>query len=112
MAAETADVRSTQGSGAHLQEEEADYANRMGYSKHDPARPLYTRDDAWRAVQRLHPIPFHTEHEIVPGVVQSLKVVTDAACRRFFRFALNWARGAVCTAGWPRHSQRCWVGKW
>src|SRR5207253_10658846 len=32
------------------------------------------------------------EHEIVPGVVQSLKVVTEAACRRFFRFALEWSR--------------------
>jgi isocitrate dehydrogenase (NAD+) len=32
------------------------------------------------------------EHEIVPGVVQSLKVVTEAASRRFFRFALQWAR--------------------
>jgi isocitrate dehydrogenase (NAD+) len=32
------------------------------------------------------------EHEIVPGVVQSLKVVTDAACRRFFRFAFEHAR--------------------
>jgi isocitrate dehydrogenase (NAD+) len=34
------------------------------------------------------------EHEIVPGVVQSLKVVTEAACRRFFHFALDWARRA------------------
>jgi isocitrate dehydrogenase (NAD+) len=34
------------------------------------------------------------EHEIVPGVVQSIKVVTEAACRRFFRFALEWARNA------------------
>jgi isocitrate dehydrogenase (NAD+) len=34
------------------------------------------------------------EHEIVPGVVQSLKVVTDAASRRFFRFAFEWARAA------------------
>jgi isocitrate dehydrogenase (NAD+) len=32
------------------------------------------------------------EHEIVPGVVQSLKVVTEAACRRFFRFAFEYAR--------------------
>ena len=32
------------------------------------------------------------EHEIVPGVVQSLKVVTDAASRRFFRFAFDWTR--------------------
>jgi isocitrate dehydrogenase (NAD+) len=34
------------------------------------------------------------EHEIVPGVVQSIKVVTEAACRRFFRFALDYARAA------------------
>ena len=34
------------------------------------------------------------EHEIVPGVVQSLKVVTEAASRRFFRFAFEWARTA------------------
>ncbi len=34
------------------------------------------------------------EHEIVPGVVQSIKVVTEAASRRFFRFAFEWARKA------------------
>lgn len=34
------------------------------------------------------------EHEIVPGVVQSIKVVTEAASKRFFRFALEWARSA------------------
>ncbi|MCI0682066.1 MAG: isocitrate/isopropylmalate family dehydrogenase [Gemmataceae bacterium] len=32
------------------------------------------------------------EHEIVPGVVQSIKVVTETASRRFFRFAFDWAR--------------------
>jgi isocitrate dehydrogenase (NAD+) len=32
------------------------------------------------------------EHEIVPGVVQSLKIVTETASRRFFRFAFEWAR--------------------
>src|SRR5438105_14452786 len=34
------------------------------------------------------------EHEVVPGVVQSLKIVTDAASRRFFRFAFRWAKEA------------------
>jgi isocitrate dehydrogenase (NAD+) len=34
------------------------------------------------------------EHEIVPGVVQSIKVVTEPACRRFFRFAFEWVRAA------------------
>lgn len=32
------------------------------------------------------------EHEIVPGVVQSLKVVTEAACMRFFKFTFELAR--------------------
>jgi len=32
------------------------------------------------------------EHEIVPGVVQSLKVVTGTASLRFFRFAFDLAR--------------------
>jgi isocitrate dehydrogenase (NAD+) len=34
------------------------------------------------------------EHEIVPGVVQSIKVVTEAASRRFFHFAFEYARNA------------------
>ena len=32
------------------------------------------------------------EHEIVPGVVQSIKVVTEAACRRVCGFAFDLAR--------------------
>lgn len=31
---------------AHLQEEDAEWANKKGYSKHDPALPLFTVDDA------------------------------------------------------------------
>src|SRR5438105_12755197 len=34
------------------------------------------------------------EHEIVPGVVQSIKVVTESASRRFLRFAFEYARNA------------------
>jgi isocitrate dehydrogenase (NAD+) len=34
------------------------------------------------------------EHEVVPGVVQSLKVVTETACRRFFRLAFRWTKEA------------------
>jgi isocitrate dehydrogenase (NAD+) len=33
-----------------------------------------------------------SEHEIVPGVVQSFKIVTEVACLRFFRFAFELAR--------------------
>ncbi len=34
------------------------------------------------------------EHEVVPGVVQSMKVVTEDASRRFFRFAFDWTKSA------------------
>ena len=33
-----------------------------------------------------------SEHEIVPGIVQSFKIVTEAACLRCFRFAFELAR--------------------
>jgi isocitrate dehydrogenase (NAD+) len=33
-----------------------------------------------------------SEHEIVPGVVQSFKIVTEAACARFFRLTFELAR--------------------
>jgi len=44
---------------AHLQEEEAERANRKGYSKHAPALPLYTTPDAQAALALLQPRPFH-----------------------------------------------------
>jgi metallo-beta-lactamase family protein len=43
---------------AHLQEEEAAYANRQGFSRHSPAQPLYTVADAERALKLLVPLPF------------------------------------------------------
>ncbi|HUZ47452.1 MAG TPA: MBL fold metallo-hydrolase [Terriglobia bacterium] len=35
----------------HLQEEDAWYANKKGFSKHKPALPLYTRDEAVRSLE-------------------------------------------------------------
>lgn len=49
---------------AHLQEEEAEYANRRGFSKHHPALPLYTKEDAFRALELLTPIPFEQDVDI------------------------------------------------
>src|SRR5437867_3470965 len=53
---------------AHLQEEEAEYANEQGYSKHRPALPLYTAGDAEAALRLLCPLPYHELRELVPGV--------------------------------------------
>lgn len=43
----------------YLQEEEANLANRHGYSKHKPALPLYTQHDAQHAMQYFKPIEYH-----------------------------------------------------
>jgi metallo-beta-lactamase family protein len=53
---------------AHLLEEEAAHANRHGYSKHSPALPLYTSDDAERALLRVIPVPIHETIELGAGV--------------------------------------------
>ena len=42
---------------ARLQEEEAEYANRKGYSKHRPAMPLYTEEEAGRAREGVIGLP-------------------------------------------------------
>lgn len=44
---------------AHLQEEDARYANKRGFSKHRPALPLYTQEDAQNALALLEAIPYH-----------------------------------------------------
>lgn len=41
---------------AHLQEEDADYAQRHGFSRHAPPRPLFDTADAERAIALLRPI--------------------------------------------------------
>jgi metallo-beta-lactamase family protein len=52
-----------------LQEEEARYANRKGYSKHAPgALPLYTEADALAVLPRLSPVELGHRREIAAGV--------------------------------------------
>lgn len=41
-----------------IQEEDARYANKEGFSKHDPALPLYTEADANEALLRFEPVRF------------------------------------------------------
>jgi metallo-beta-lactamase family protein len=53
---------------AHIQEEEARYANRRGYSKHSPALPLFRSADARAALRLLRPVPFDAWTELYPGV--------------------------------------------
>ncbi len=56
---------------AHLQEKDAEYANRKGFSKHHPALPLYRSGDAERAIGRFAPTALHREFRL-PGEARCL----------------------------------------
>ncbi|MEN8184853.1 MAG: MBL fold metallo-hydrolase, partial [Myxococcota bacterium] len=47
-----------------IHEEDAAYANRKGFSRHRPALPLYTEEDALRALERLAPLEFGTQLDV------------------------------------------------
>lgn len=48
----------------YLQEEEAHYANKKGYSKHHPAMPLYTKDDAETALNYFQTVHLNEPFEL------------------------------------------------
>ena len=58
---------------AKLQEEEAAVANRHGYSKHHPALPLYTTEDAVRVLTRPAPRRRETAVAVSRGVAARLR---------------------------------------
>ena len=51
-----------------LQEEEALYLNRRKLSKHDPALPLYTRDDALKCLDRFTPVDTARGCDVAKGL--------------------------------------------
>ena len=53
---------------AHLQEEQAEHANFMGFAKHKPALPLYTASDALEALDRLVPRSYGQDFPVADGV--------------------------------------------
>ena len=51
----------------HIQEDDAAFANRKGYSKHAVAMPLYTEDDARASLKHLKSAAMHESFEPIPG---------------------------------------------
>jgi metallo-beta-lactamase family protein len=52
----------------HLQEKDAQFANRRGSSRHQPALPLYTQNDALNALEHFQGVRFDESIEVAPGV--------------------------------------------
>lgn len=49
---------------ARLQEQDAEYANRKGFSKHTPARPLYVTKDVKRCLKQFSTLSFNKEYHL------------------------------------------------
>ena len=56
----------------YLLEEEAEYLNRHKMSKHSPALPLYTRDDAQRCLKLFEPVSYRKEWQPAEGLNATL----------------------------------------
>lgn len=52
----------------HIQEEEARYARRKGYSKHKNPAPLYTLQDAEKTLDRFQTVPFDKPVDLGGGI--------------------------------------------
>jgi metallo-beta-lactamase family protein len=55
---------------AKLQEEDAEYANRKGYSKHHPALPLYDSDDVQRTLRHLKTVASRGQADVAGFAVR------------------------------------------
>jgi metallo-beta-lactamase family protein len=56
-----------------LHEADAERANRKGYTKHKPALPLYTEDDAIASMRQFVPSEFGERRKIADGVWMTLR---------------------------------------
>jgi metallo-beta-lactamase family protein len=53
---------------ARLQVDDANRANRKGYTKHKPARPLFDEADVVKVIQRLRVVEFGAVFAPAPGI--------------------------------------------
>ena len=51
-----------------IQEEDARQANKHGYTRHDPALPLFTESDALRALTCLQPLGYERPIDVADGI--------------------------------------------
>jgi metallo-beta-lactamase family protein len=51
---------------AHLQEEDANYLNRKGLTRHQPALPLFDEQDVEASMKLFQPVPLHEERALSP----------------------------------------------
>ncbi|NNM77768.1 MBL fold metallo-hydrolase [Sphingomonas sp. ID1715] len=82
---------------AHLQEKDAEFANRHGYSAHKPALPLYDTKDVEETFGLFEEVPLHVPVSLPGGARLSFygagHIIGAASAR------LEWADGSVLFSG-------------
>jgi metallo-beta-lactamase family protein len=58
---------------AHLQQEDAAYANAAGFSRHTPALPLYDAGDVEKSLELLRPVPLHEQVTVTDDLTVTLR---------------------------------------
>lgn len=80
-----------------IQEADAEFAARHGFSKHRPPKPLYTEAQARASLSRLRPVPFETPIDLgqdVQAEFGSAGHILGAAWAK-----LTTPRGSMCFSG-------------
>lgn len=72
-----------------IQEEDARQANRHGYSRHHPALPLFTENDARRALTLLQPVSYGVPVPVAPGVTAEFASAGHLLGSAFVRVTLD-----------------------
>ncbi|MBO0800300.1 MAG: MBL fold metallo-hydrolase, partial [Blastocatellia bacterium] len=79
---------------ARLQEEEAEYSNKKGASKHKPALPLYTEADATEALKHLRPVNYHKPVQLAPKLSFEFVTAGHILGSSFVNLEIECAGGA------------------
>lgn len=74
---------------ARIQEEEAERANEEGYSKHHPAKALYTVDDALKTFEYFHNAPEGESLEMAPGITAKFQYNAHIIGATFIELNMN-----------------------
>lgn len=77
---------------AKIQEEEAKRANKEGYSSHHPAEPLYTLEDAYKAIEHFNPLSINQWHSFAQGTKVRLQCIGHILGATFVEIHFNEKR--------------------
>lgn len=80
---------------ARLQEEDASYANKKGTSKHHPALPLYSEEDASDALQLLESVNYHKRVQLTKKLSFEFVTAGHILGSSFVNFEVECSDGAT-----------------